>query len=1271
MEVREEEEPITFTPADRGDIILPHNDPMVISAVIAKHPISRILVDSGSSVNLIYWNCFEQMHISQDRLRKVSSPLYSFTGEPVSVAGSVQLPVTLGADPQSVTRQANFMVVKAHSAAYNMILGRPLLNDMRAVVSSCYLLMKFPTLSGVGQVRGDQKKARSCYVSSTKGKRAEETLSIAEKAIHKSLEEETARKPQPVEELEAVRLSDIDPEKLVYVSTKLPKPVKEEIMGCLRENLDVFAWTPRDMPGISPDEICHHLNVDPQFKPVRQKKKRNIAPDRLPALKEEIDKLLKACFIREVLYPEWLANVVMVKKPNGKWRVCIDFIGLNKACPKDSYPLPRIDHLVDETSGYHLLSFLDAFSGYHQIMMYPPDQEKTSFIIEKGTYCYQVMLFGLKNARATYQRMVNKVFKELLGDTMEAYVDDMIVKSREKESHVKKLARVLEVFRQYKMRLNPAKCAFGVQSGKFLRYMITQRGIEANPEKIQAILDMEPPTSIKEVQRLTGRMAALGRFLSKSAERELSFLQTLRTGKKFEWTEQCQKSFEALKEYLKEVPLLTRPETGEMLYLYLGVSDKAVSAVLIKKEGQVDRPVYYVSKVLQGPETRYPFIEKVALALLNASRKLRPYFQAHSISVLTDQPLRSILQKPKCSGRLTKWSIELSEYDIQYHPRQAIKGQALADFIVECTPSKEAKEKSITEWLLFVDGAASSQGSGAGIVLIPPEGESLEYSLRFAFPSSNNVAEYEALIASLRLARKLEVAQLIAHSDSQLIVQQYYGQYETREPAMGQYLQKVRALAQLFESFRLVQINRSLNGHADALSKLASTKETTGRTVYVEVLQQPSIEEPEVACIENSNDWRTPFYKYLTTGELPADPKEAKKIKLRGARFTIIDGMLYKRAHTTPLLKCLGPRETNYALIEVHSGVYGEHLGGRALAAKILRAGFFWPTLQHDAQAKVKECDKCQRHAPIHSAPISQLQPTFQPIPFAQWGLDILGPFPQATGQRKFLLVAMDYFTKWIEAEALATISARKVEAMVWKDIVCRFGISRIINTDHGKQFDCDSFRNFCKGLDIQLRISSVAYPQANGQAEVSNRTILHGLKTRLEGAKGAWVDELPTVLWAYRTTSRVSTGETPFNLVYGTEALIPVEISCRSPRLDAFDKCDSSENSDSLKESLDLIEEQRDRAAVRIAAYHKRVANYYNSRVRSRPLKKGDLILRKSAITNALREDGKFRANWEGPYCIQEMIGPSTCILQTLQGETMGKTWSTNHLKLYSLSDM
>ncbi|XP_052206795.1 uncharacterized protein LOC127811124 [Diospyros lotus] len=204
-----------------------------------------------------------QMHLSHDRLRKVSSPLYSFTGEVVPVAGSIQLPITLGVDPQLVTRQVNFIVVKTSLAAYNMILGRPLLNDLRAVVCSCYLLMKFPTPAGVGQVQRDQKKAQTCYVSSTKGKRDEETLSIAEKAIQKSLEEGAARKPQPVEELEAVHLSEADSEKVAYVGSQLSEHIKEENARCLRKNSDVFAWKPKDMPGISPEVICHHLNVDP------------------------------------------------------------------------------------------------------------------------------------------------------------------------------------------------------------------------------------------------------------------------------------------------------------------------------------------------------------------------------------------------------------------------------------------------------------------------------------------------------------------------------------------------------------------------------------------------------------------------------------------------------------------------------------------------------------------------------------------------------------------------------------------------------------------------------------------------------------------------------------------------------------------------------------------------------------------------------------------------------------------------------------------------
>jgi hypothetical protein len=229
---------------------------------------------------------------------------------------------------------------------------------------------------------------------------------------------------------------------------------------------------------------------------------------------EEVDKLLAADFIREVFYLDWLANVVMVKKNTGKWRMCVDFTDLNKACPKDSFPFPRIDQLVDSTAGHKLLTFMDAFSGYNQIVMDESDQEKTSFITSRELFCYKVMPFGLKNARATYQRLMNKMFQDQIGRNVEVYVDDMLVKSEEEDGHLDDLAETFRTLRKYQMKLNPSKCAFGVYSGKFLGFMVSQRGIEANPDKIKAILEMQPPTTTKKVQRLTGRVAALNRFMS-------------------------------------------------------------------------------------------------------------------------------------------------------------------------------------------------------------------------------------------------------------------------------------------------------------------------------------------------------------------------------------------------------------------------------------------------------------------------------------------------------------------------------------------------------------------------------------------------------------------------------------------------------------------------------------------------------------------------------------------------------------------------------------
>ena len=230
-------------------------------------------------------------------------------------------------------------------------------------------------------------------------------------------------------------------------------------------------------------------------------------------------KLKRAGAIKEVFYPEWFANTMVVKKKNGKWRVCVDFTNLNKACPKDPFPMPRIDQLVDATVGHLRMGFLDAFQGYHQISLALEDQEKTSFVTPTGNYHYKIKSFGLKNASSTYQRMITRMFEPQLGKNIEIYVDDMVVKSKVVSEHLGDFGDIFDVLRRHKLRLNDFKCSFGVELGKFLGYMVTHRGIEVNPNQIKAINDLKPPRNAKEVQKLTGMIAALNRFISKSANR--------------------------------------------------------------------------------------------------------------------------------------------------------------------------------------------------------------------------------------------------------------------------------------------------------------------------------------------------------------------------------------------------------------------------------------------------------------------------------------------------------------------------------------------------------------------------------------------------------------------------------------------------------------------------------------------------------------------------------------------------------------------------------
>jgi hypothetical protein len=390
--------------------------------------------------------------------------------------------------------------------------------------------------------------------------------------------------------------------------------------------------------------------------------------------------------------------------------MCIDFTSLNKACPKDNFPLPWIDKIIDSAVGCEVMSLLDCFSSYHQIYMKEEDKASTSFITPFGTYCFVRMPEGLKNAGSTFSCLTKTVLESQVGQNIFTYVDDIVVASKNKENHLADLAETFVNMRDARLRLNPEKCVFGVRQGKILGYLVSHRGIEANPTKIQAIINMTPPQSARDVQRLTGRLAALNRFISMSAERSLPFLKTLHGAKDFAWGPEQAAAFASLKQHLSELAILTSPNPSLPLLLYVAASPHAVSAALVQeqaREGTTQQcPVYYVFEVLTTSKCNMTELEKIAYAVVMASRKLRHYFEAFKVRVTSDRGLGELFRNPEASVRIAKWAAELSGYHITFEPRTAIKSQVLADFIVDWTgPITQPDAPAEKVWTIHCDGA--------------------------------------------------------------------------------------------------------------------------------------------------------------------------------------------------------------------------------------------------------------------------------------------------------------------------------------------------------------------------------------------------------------------------------------------------------------------------------------------------------------------------------------------------------------------------------------
>ncbi|RVW21924.1 Retrovirus-related Pol polyprotein from transposon 17.6 [Vitis vinifera] len=679
-------------------------------------------------------------------------------------------------------------------------------------------------------------------------------------------------------------------------------------------------------------------------------------------------------------------------------------------------------------------------------LMASEDMEKTSFITKWGTYCYRVMPFGLKNAGATYQRATTTLFHDMMHRDVEVYVDDMIMESRDRPDHLAALERFFERIRQF-----------------------SERGIEVDSDKIRAILDMPAPRTEREVRGFLGRLQYISRFIARLTDIYEPIFQLLRKSQPTVWDDQCQHAFKRIREYLLSPPVLAPPTPGRPLLHNLSVSNVASGCMLAQLDDSgKDRAIYYPSKRMLDYETRYVMIERYCLALVWATRRLRHYMTEYSMHLISRlDPLRYLFDWPALVGRLMRWLVLLTEFDIHYVTQKSVRGSVVADHLASLPvsdgraidddfPNEDvAAVTSLSGWRMYFDGAANHSGYDIGVLLISPHGDHIPRSIRLAFsdrhPATNNIVEYEACILGLETALELGIRQMGVFGDFNLVLRQIQGEWKTRDVKLRPYHAYLELLVGRFGDLRYTHLPGAQNQFADALATLASM-----------------IDIPVDAIVR-------PLLIKSRSASRAATAKDKRALRQLAARFVICGETLYRRSAGGMLLLCLD----------------------RASAIELCQF--------------VQRCPECQIHGDLIHMPLSELHALTSPWPFSVWGIDIIGKIsPKSSSGHEFILVAIDYFTK---AEMTPWCSD------IASDIIGRLRTGR----------------------------------KRTRAVEVVNKNIKRILQRMVETSPD-WSEKLPFALWAYRTSFRTSTGATPYSLVYGMEAMLPVEIEMDERKLRAAD---------------------------------------------------------------------------------------------------------------------
>ena len=937
---------------------------------------------------------------------------------------------------------------------------------------------------------------------------------------------------------------------------------RQELYTFLLGFADVFAFTDAELGRT--DKLQHTIATEAKH-PIRSPVRR------IPAVhKKEIHQLIQDMLARNVIQPStspWASPIVIVRKKDGSARFCVDYRKLNAITRKDAYPLPRIDDTLDTLSGSQWFSTLDLLSGYWQVEVAEGDRDKTAFATQSGLFEFKVMPFGLCNAPATFQRLMDLVLAGVQWSHCLVYMDDIIVVGRSFKDHLQNLSVVLQRLKDANLRLKPAKCSFCKTKVSYLGHIVSRHGVATDPEKTNKVSKWPTPTTISEVQKFLGLASYYRRFVKSYATIASPLHRLTERGRQFNWTSECATAFASLKQKLTNAPILAFPDFTQPFLLDTDASHFGIGAVLSQVIAGKEKVIAYASRTLSKAERKYCVTRKELLAMVIFIQHFRPYLLGRQFTLRTDHSALKWLQTLKePEGQLARWLEQLQEYEFEIIHRPG-KQHSNADALSRRPPCSQCNR----------DDCAQSN----------PEcttGKTQQQSLKM------NALQEEDTSAVITAESRSTNTSCDEESDDMRVAQ-------LSDDVLGSIL-------------RLKEIN-----------------------------QQP--EEATLAGMSH----------------------EARQLHQQWAQLIVQDGVLYRKVENQDghdfHLQLVVPRSRKESILqEAHGGSLSGHLGGNKTFKRI-KERFYWPGYSHDTREWCRTCPNCAARKNPPQQRKGPLQNMRAGYPMQTVATDIMGPFPCSKRGNKYILVASDYFTRWVEAYAIPNQEAITVAKTLTDNMFCRFSLPSQLHSDMGAQFESELIKELCKTLQIRKTHTTPYHPQSDGLVERINRTIISMLATVVNDFGGEWEDHLPRVCFAYNTSQQESTGFTPFYLMFGRQARIPLDIMYQTPVTEARNV---SQYMWTLRKSLqDAYALARDN----LQTASSRQKELYDGKIHGKPYKVGDLVwLHNPAMPRG--QARKLYCPWTGPYKVVKMLSTVVYRIQDTRGRRRRKVIHFNRLKPY-----